>query len=92
MPIYKKKQQDGSQTHAAPVSHDASVHLISDPKKLFIYSYLIEGSNHRLFRFKNYKKMVKVYIIIRLVIVKIKAKTPFWSLHFRITVNLVSTF
>ena len=73
MPIYKnnEKQQDGSQTHAAPVNHDASVHLIFYPKNLFIYSYLIEGSNHWLFRFKNYRKLVKVYIIIRLVFVKI---------------------
>ena len=69
MRIYKnnEKQQDGSQTHAALVSHGASDHLISDPKNLFIYSYLIEGSNHRLFRFKNSRKLVKVYIIIRLV-------------------------
>ena len=34
--------------HRSIMSHDASNHLISDPKNLFIYSYLIEGSNHRL--------------------------------------------
>ena len=79
MPIYKnnEKQQDGSQTHPAPVGHDTSIHLISDPKNLFIYSYyLIEGSNHQLFRFKNYRKLVKVYIIIKLVVVKINQCHP----------------
>ena len=63
MPIYKnnEKQQDGSQTHAALVSHGASDHLISDPKNLFIYSYLIEGSNHDFLDLKvtgNWSKFI----------------------------------
>ena len=52
MPIYKnnEKQHDGSQLmqHQSVMSHDALDHLISDPENLFIYSYLIEGSNHLL--------------------------------------------